>query len=267
MSESELPKQDSSKIESVIYSPDNSGADLIHIGSTVVSRQEFVEAFKDIVKQEGILEQHSSGGFRVANPAPLGLSSFALTTFVLSVINAHGRHVTTPNIVVGLAFFYGGLCQLLAGMWEFVAGNTFGATAFSSYGGFWMAWGAIYVDSFGILTAYQNDPEALASAVGFFLTGWFIFTFLLVICSSRTTVQNFLLFFSLDLAFLFLAIGSYTGSVGVTKAGGWAGIVSAFIAWYNALTGLISKHNAYFNLTQWDISGYRDKKEEEKKNS
>jgi len=78
------------------------------------------------------------------NPSPLGLSAFALTTMVLSLVNVHARHVTTNNIVIGLALFYGGLCQLLAGMWEFAVGNTFGATALSSYGGFWMSFGVIF---------------------------------------------------------------------------------------------------------------------------
>lgn len=76
---------------------------------------------------------------KIANPAPLGLAAFALTTFVLGCINMQARDITEPNIVVGSAFAYGGLVQLLAGMWEMAAGNTFGATALSSYGGFWIS--------------------------------------------------------------------------------------------------------------------------------
>src|SRR5438105_14574520 len=76
----------------------------------------------------------------IANPGPLGLCGFALTTFVLSSINAGLiPGADAAKMVVGLAFFYGGIAQLLAGMWEFKSGNTFGATAFSSYGAFWLA--------------------------------------------------------------------------------------------------------------------------------
>ena len=73
--------------------------------------------------------------------------SFATTTFVLSMFNVSARGVTTPNVILGLAIGYGGLVQLLAGMWEFASGNTFAATAFSSYGGFWISFGFIYSES------------------------------------------------------------------------------------------------------------------------
>lgn len=81
---------------------------------------------------------------KFANPAPLGLMAFGATTFVLSMFNVQARGITTPNVILGMALAYGGLCQLLAGMWEFAAGNTFGATAFSSYGGFWLSFAVLY---------------------------------------------------------------------------------------------------------------------------
>lgn len=103
----------------------------------------------------------------IANPAPLGLSAFALTTFVLSLENMNTRNLmAAPNLVVGAAFGYGGLVQLLAGMWEMAVGNTFGATALSSYGGFWIAFGIILtpggfeiVQSLGGVTApdFENS--------------------------------------------------------------------------------------------------------------
>src|SRR6266536_2170150 len=89
----------------------------------------------------------------IANPGPLGLSAFALTTFVLSSINAGWFPAGATNIIVGITLFYGGIAQLLAGMWEFKSGNTFGATAFTSYGAFWLSFGAIFVPGFGILDA------------------------------------------------------------------------------------------------------------------
>jgi len=92
----------------------------------------------------------------LGNPAPLGLSAFAATTFVLSLINLGTRNVSTPNIVLGMAFFYGGLCQLLAGMWEFATGNTFGGTALSSYGGFWLSYAVILTPGFNVVGAYST---------------------------------------------------------------------------------------------------------------
>src|SRR5437764_3418944 len=118
----------------------------------------------------------------VANPAPLGLCGFALTTFVLSSINAGWFPAGATNIVVGLALFYGGLAQLLAGMWEFRTGNTFGATAFTSYGAFWLSFAVIFIPGSGILAAFipkggtAPDPAILHPALGVYLLGWTIFT-------------------------------------------------------------------------------------------
>jgi succinate-acetate transporter protein len=146
---------------------------------------------------------------KFANPAPLGLSAFALTTFVLSCVNMHARDVTIPNIAVPLAFGYGGLVQLLAGMWEMAVGNTFGATALSSYGGFWIAYGLLLTPNWGITNTdtgpYKGNASQVSSAVGFFLTGWWIFTTLLLLCTLKSTLAFFLLFFTLDIAFLCLS--------------------------------------------------------------
>jgi len=192
---------------------------------------------------------------KFANPAPLGLSAFALTTFVLSLINVGTRDVTEPNIVVALAFGYGGLIQLLAGMWEMAVGNTFGATALSSYGGFWISFAIVLTPGgFGIQSAYSGTDAGkydFDNAMGFFLAGWFIFTTILLVCTLRSTVAFFLLFFFLDLAFLFLFLGYlYAGhsklSGNLTKTGGYFGLFAAFMAWYNALAGIADDSNSFF---------------------
>jgi succinate-acetate transporter protein len=105
------------------------------------------------------------------NPAPLGLSAFALTTFVLSLINLRTRGVNEPNLVVACAFGYGGLVQLLAGMWEMAVGNTFGATALSSYGGFWISFAIVLTPGgFNIVSALGGAESALfLDSFGFFL--------------------------------------------------------------------------------------------------
>jgi len=190
---------------------------------------------------------------KIANPAPLGLSAFALTTFVLSLINVQAHGVTTPNVVVASAYGYGGLIQLLAGMWEMAVGNTFGATALSSYGGFWISFAiTLTPGGFAIVDAYSADNGvSFDYAFGFFLFGWFIFTFILLICTLRSTVAFFLLFFFLDMAFLLLAIGymlpqNGAPNVPIIKAGGYFGLFAAFTAWYNALAGIADSSNSFF---------------------
>jgi len=192
---------------------------------------------------------------KFANPAPLGLCAFALTTFVLSAINMEARDVKAPNVVVPLAFGYGGVVQLLAGMWEMAVGNTFGATALSSYGGFWISYALLLTPSLGIMEPTGPYEGNTSSAVGFFLTGWFIFTLLLLVCTLRSSLAFFLLFFTLDLAFLFLAceeyandMGNTTAGTGLKKAGGFFGFLAAFLAWYNALAGIQYSTNSFFTV-------------------
>lgn len=133
-------------------------------------------------------------------------------------------------------------------------GNTFGATALSSYGGFWIAFAILL--SMNILgkggpysaavTANPTlDPNMGSSAMGFFLTGWFIFTTIMLLCTLRSTIMFFLLFFTLDLAFLMLACGEFAADNGnaqasktLTQAGGGFGMLAAFLAWYNAFAGI-----------------------------
>ncbi|KAI8956444.1 GPR1/FUN34/yaaH family-domain-containing protein [Daldinia sp. FL1419] len=189
---------------------------------------------------------------KFANPAPLGLSAFALTTFVLSLVNVNARGVEIPNIALTLAYGYGGLVQLLAGMWEMAIGNTFGATALSSYGGFWISYAIALTPGFEALAQYPDDSQ-VASVLGFFLIGWFIFTFILLLCTLRSTVMFFLLFFTLDLAFLMLACaefakgnGAKEAAVRLTQAGGGFGLLAAFLAWYNAFAGIADSSNSFF---------------------
>ncbi|KAL4955590.1 acetate permease A [Aspergillus filifer] len=193
---------------------------------------------------------------KIANPAPLGLSAFALTTFVLSAINMGARDITEPNIVIALAFAYGGLVQLLAGMWEMAVGNTFGATALSSYGGFWISFAIVLTPGgFNIQNALSEngtDETMFYNSFGLFLMGWFIFTTIMLFCTLRSTVAFFLLFLFLDLAFLLLGVGyiqrdaSNAPNPPVIKAGGFFGLLAAFAAWYNALAGIADSSNSFF---------------------
>jgi uncharacterized protein len=213
--------------------------------------------FEKEEKLHGFLSQQFP---TIANPAPLGLCAFALTTFVLSMYNTGALvrlEVKSHGVVMGLALFYGGLCQLLAGMWEFRTGNTFGALAFSSYGGFWMSFGALFINAFGFLTPYfaPGAPiQDLHDCLGIYLMAWGIFSLLMCIASHRTTLVLFVLFFMVFLTFLFLAIAQFRGGdLFVQRAGGICGIIAATIAWYAAYAGLLTKKNSLFTLPVWEM--------------
>ncbi|HLI05160.1 MAG TPA: acetate uptake transporter [Ktedonobacteraceae bacterium] len=189
----------------------------------------------------------SAGG--IANAAPLGLSAFALTTAVLSCVNA-GFIVpsTAVNIFIGLALFYGGGVQILAGMWEFKRGNVIPATAFSSYGGFWVATAVIFIPGFGILQAL-NSAGTLHQALGLFFLCWAIFTALVFLAALRTNIALLLVLGFLFLTYLLLTIAQLMGgNLVTTMIGGWLGIVTALVAWYTALADMLVSANGAFRL-------------------
>lgn len=132
-------------------------------------------------------------------------------------------------------------------------GNTFGATDLSSYGGFWISFAIILTPGFAIESSLvaagiNGSEDVFLNSFGLFLMGWFIFTFILLLCTLRSTVAFFSLFFTLDLAFLMLGIG-YLNNNGKAPqescivAGGAFGLMAAFLAWYNALAGIADSSN------------------------
>ncbi|KAJ7844448.1 FUN34 transmembrane protein [Mycena leptocephala] len=179
---------------------------------------------------------HPSG---IGNPGPMGLFAFASTTFILSMYNVKTRGITTPNVVVGMAIFAGGLTQFIAGMWEFPRGNVFGATAFSSYGAFWMSYATIFIPSSGILAAYP-DPNELASALGIYLIAWLMVTLFFLLAAISKSIAYTALLSSLSVAFACLAAAQFSGSVMVTKAGGVFGIITALIAYYIGVSEMLA---------------------------
>jgi succinate-acetate transporter protein len=217
-------------------------SEFIHIGNQKVLKSELLAAFGGRMNPGLLRPTH-----KFANPSPLGLCGFALTNFVLSIVNCQARHVTDSSIVIGLAFFYGGFIQVCAGMWEMATGNTFGATALSSYGGFWISYAAIVTDAFGVVSSYKT-PSEFDAANGFYLIGWFIFTFLLLMCTVRSTISLFALYLFLDITYLLLAIGAFLNSASATKAGGVFGLITAFTAWYNAFAGIATRDNSWFTV-------------------
>jgi succinate-acetate transporter protein len=175
------------------------------------------------------------GHWSPADPAPLGLSGFALTTFVLSMINSNLVGSGATPVVFGLALAYGGIAQLLAGMWEFRNQNTFGAVAFSSYGAFWI--------SYFILT--QLDVTQISAAevnagVGLYLWGWGIFTAWMFVASLRTTGAVAVVFLLLAVTFILLGIGNSGGNASVIHIGGYVGLATAIAAWYTAMAAVVN---------------------------
>ncbi|HYZ01737.1 MAG TPA: acetate uptake transporter [Candidatus Binatia bacterium] len=169
----------------------------------------------------------------VADPAALGLGAFALTTFVLSAHNAGWA----PDIVwIGLALFYGGLAQFMAGMWEFRNRNVFGATAFGSYGAFWLALG-----TFALLALFGKVPEsALPNSLGWFILAFAIFNAYMLLWSTRVNVAVFLVFLTLEATEVLLAIGLLGGAPSIEKLGGYVGVLTAFVAWYASAAVVIN---------------------------
>jgi uncharacterized protein len=173
-------------------------------------------------------------GSHIADPAPLGLAAFALTTFVLSCVNSGLLSDTVEPVVFGLALAYGGIGQFAAGLWEFAKGNTFGATAFCSYGAFWVAfwWLTGHTDLSGISA---ND---LGNGLGVFLLAWGIFTAYMTVAATRVSGAVLAVFALLTLTFFLLAIGEFLASDGWTKFGGYVGIATALAAWYASFAGV-----------------------------
>jgi uncharacterized protein len=182
-----------------------------------------------------------SAGWTPANPAPLGLAGFAATTFMLSMINANLVSHLALTGVLGLALAYGGIAQLIAGIWEFRTGNTFGAVAFCSYGAFWLSF------YFLVTVGLKGVPvKEVDSVIGLYLWTWGIFTSLMFFASLRTTGAIAVVFLLLAITFIILGIGNsaLAGTLSTTngtiKLGGYLGIATAIVAWYTSIAAVMS---------------------------
>jgi succinate-acetate transporter protein len=187
-----------------------------------------------------------TAGWTPADPGPLGLAAFAGTTFVLSLVNAGlvGDKSLVGGgllpLVAALALAYGGAAQLLAGIWEFRTGNTFGAVAFCSYGAFWISF------YFIVQAAGAVAKNELFSGLGLYLWMWGIFTTYMFVASLRTTGAVAVVFLLLAITFIILGIGNsaLAGTTNVTngtiKLGGYLGIVTAIAAWYASFAAVLN---------------------------
>jgi hypothetical protein len=185
---------------------------------------------------------------QLANPAPLGLAAFAMTTFLLSCVNAGLVAKTVEPVVLPVALVYGGLVQLLAGMWEFRKANTFGALAFSSYGAFWLSF-ALYAR----VVAPGLGPSA-SSATSLFLLAWTIFTLYMTVASLRVSAAVGAVFVSLSATFVVLTAAGFTASSGLGHLGGWLGLLTAALAWYASFAGVVNETFQKTLLPVWPVS-------------
>ncbi|CAG8899747.1 unnamed protein product [Penicillium egyptiacum] len=192
---------------------------------------------------------------KFANPAPLGLCAFALTSFLSNCINLNVGGIQAAGVSVSLALNYGGIAQVLAGMWEMAIGNTFGATSFCSYGAYWITFSLI--STFDTADATQAVADSVCqneTLMGLFMLAWFIFTTLMLVCTLRSSLAMFSLFFFLDMNYLLLGISHIQCSshgetlIAVQKAGGVFGLLAAFSAWYNAFAGICDSSNGFFTV-------------------
>jgi hypothetical protein len=170
----------------------------------------------------------------VADPAPLGLAAFALTTFLLSAANANWMGAASGSAWLGYALAYGGLVQLLAGMWEFRNRNVFGATAFSTYGAFWIGL-FLWVQ---FVAPHILRPSVAAHDLGWILLSFAIFNTYMLILSAQVNLAVFAVFLTLELTEIILFIGNFTTSSGTIKAGGYIGVLTALCAWYASAAGV-----------------------------
>jgi uncharacterized protein len=185
--------------------------------------------------------QGSTAGWTPADPGPLGLGAFATTTFALSMVNANLVSATALPIVAVIALAFGGIAQFAAGLWEFRTGNTFGAVVFTAYGMFWVSF------FFVVQIAVPALPKAeIGSALGLYLWAFTIFTAYIFIASLRTTGAVALVVFLLLITFILLSIGNSAlagttnATNGTIKLGGYLGIVTAALAWYASMAGVVN---------------------------
>jgi succinate-acetate transporter protein len=170
----------------------------------------------------------------IADPAPLGLAAFALTTFLLSAANANWMGAATGDAWLGYALAYGGAIQLLAGMWEFRNRNVFGATAFSTYGGFWIGL-FLWVQ---FVAPHAASAAAAGHDLGWILLAFAIFNTYMLIMSTQLSMAVFGVFLTLEITEIVLFIGNFAGNSSIVHIGGYIGVLTALVAWYTSAAGV-----------------------------
>lgn len=215
--------------------------DYIYINDMQINKDQFLYAFGGNLNPGKTSAQTRKFG----NPAPAGLFSFGMACITLGLINMHAKGVTNASILIGSFLFSAGMVELVCAIWSIVVENTFAATVFFVFAGFWSAYGLIIGNAFGIQYAYIST-EDLNQALGLLVLGYVFTTFLLWVCTLKSTWPFSLMFLSIFLFVLLYDIGYFTGNVKVTKAGGFFCTVSGLLGLYNGFGGLSDPENSYF---------------------
>lgn len=206
--------------------------------------------------------------YKIANPGPLGLISFALTTFALGLYNCGAGlpgsnpmgDVGPDQAIFGLAVFFGGIAQFFAGLMEFRVGNTFGTTLHCSYSAFWLSFAMFFVPDLGIKAAYKGDERAYSFALGIFLILWCFLTLIFFLGALKTNIVILFVLGFLTLAFLFLSLAQFvstthpTAAIRLTKTGGAFSCICAFGAFYAGSAGIMTEDTTWIKLPLGEIS-------------
>jgi len=169
----------------------------------------------------------------IANPAPLGLLGFGMTTVLLNLHNA--GFIPLSIVIVAMGFALGGAAQIIAGIMEFKKNNTFGATAFTAYGFFWWSLIIIWINPFSAIQA------ADAMSMGYYLGIWFLFSAFMFIGTLKHNRASQVVFGSVTLLFLFLSLAYFTGSGAIHTLAGYTGIFCGLSSIYNAVGQIINQ--------------------------
>lgn len=168
------------------------------------------------------------------NPAPLGMLAYGTVFLCSSILTLDAKQVGSSNLVLVFATFYGGISQTLVGMWEMFLGNTFSATVFTTYGGFNLSYGALFLPQIGLAAAYSG--QQFYYAIGIYLAIWDLITFVFLLGALRTTTPIVATLGFTVCALTCLSANAFTGNPHLATAGGALGIIASFGAYYGALS-------------------------------
>lgn len=228
--------------------------DHIYINDTRIKKQDFAYAFGGtLMSGAGQLPHRSLG-----NPVPAGLAAFSVTCFTLGLINCGAKDVSDASVMAGVNIFCAGLVDFVAGIWCIVLGNTWATTVLMTFGGFWAGYGFTLTRSTGIIDSYTADGTTTGTfshAFGLVLAAWSVYTFLLWLCTLKSTYPMSALFFGIWLFVILLCIANLTDNTGVQMAGGVVCFITGIIGLYNTFAGMADKSNSYFVIKPWFMPG------------
>ncbi|CAJ2506923.1 Uu.00g081090.m01.CDS01 [Anthostomella pinea] len=194
---------------------------------------------------------------KLASANPLGLLAFATSLFMLSLFGLKPRGIETNNIIIANMIFLGGVAQVIAGIIDFVAGNAFGATVFSAYGAFNLAYSLIFLPGSGILASYADGNGGLKpefeQAVALFVWQWFIITVIFTIGAIRSNYVLLSVLSLADVTLILIATGNMTGNENILRASSGFGFASAIMSYYAAAAYLYVDGTTPFELPLFPI--------------